>query len=297
MKFAGKNAVVTGAASGIGRAIALALAERGANVVVADIEQTRAQEVAAEVEANGVRAVALACDVSREDAVEELATRSWEHFGRIDAVFNNAGVNSGTMLLDSTTADLEWLFSVNVFGIFHGCRIFGRRFRDQGGEAWICNTGSEHSLCVPHIQSSIYNATKHAVLGMSDVLRKELPPEIGVSVLCPGIVATEFWNAARNRPDALGGKAEGTPDVKAITARGIDASEIGRRAVEGVERGDFLIVTHSHVRDYVDKRYQEVAAAFESQAPRTEGDERYDVMNIVMDVASHLVEPDEPEDG
>lgn len=288
MQIRDKVAVVTGGASGIGRAIGLALAEKGAHVVVADIEEERAHQVADEIAARGVHAMAAVCDVSKEESVEQLAERAWRELGRVDLLFNNAGVSGGTWLLDSSSKDLAWLFAVNVFGVWYGCKCFGRRFRDQGTPAWIVNTGSEHSLGLPHIQAGFYTATKHAVLGLSDVLRAELPPHIGVSILCPGVVRTEFWNASRNRPAEFGGPAEAAKEIQAIMARGKDAIEIGRQAVAGVERGDFYIVTHPHARGYVEKRYGEVLAAFDAQAPFRAGEERFDVTTIALEVIAGM---------
>lgn len=279
-----KVAVVTGGASGIGRALGLALADKGAHVVVADIEEGRARAVAAEIGAKGVRTLAVRCDVTNEESVEALADETWRRFGRCEIVCNNAGVSGGTWLLESNEKDLRWVFDVNVFGVWYGCKTFGRRFRDQGTDAWILNTGSEHSLGLPHVQAGFYTASKHAVLGLTDVLRAELPAYIGISILCPGVVATDFWNATRNRPVEYGGTAEPPPEVKAIMERGKDALEIGRRAVEGIERGDFYILTHPHARAYVDKRYSEIGAAFDAQAPMKEGEERYDVTSIAFEV-------------
>ncbi len=279
-----KVAVVTGGASGIGRGIALALAEKGAHVVVADIEDARAQAVADEVGRHGVRTLAVACDVSQLESVEALADSAWKEFGRVDILFNNAGVSATAPLLDASPADLRWLFQVNVFGVWYGCWVFGRRFRDQGTPACIVNTGSEHSLGVPHLQASIYTATKHAVLAISDVLRREARDLIQVGILCPGIVKSELWDATRNRPAELGGAVH-PPDVfRDIQYQGMDPLDIGRRAVAGVERGDFYIMTHPHVRSFVEERYTEMRAALDAQAPRQAGDEEYDVNAIVSRV-------------
>jgi len=288
MQIRDKVAVVTGGASGIGRAIGLALAEKGAHVVVADVEPGRAETVANEIAALGVKSVGLACDVAKEESVEALAEAAWKRFGAVDLLFNNAGVSGGTWLLESSAKDLRWLFEVNVFGVWYGCKAFGRRFKDQGTEAWIVNTGSEHSLGLPHIQAGFYTATKHAVLGLSDVLRSELPSHIGVSILCPGVVKTDFWNASRNRPAEHGGPAEAAKEIRAIMERGKDALEIGRQAVAGVERGDFYIVTHPHARTYVEKRSAETLAAFDAQAPFRDGEERYDVTTIALEVIAGM---------
>ena len=116
---------------------------------------------------------------------------------------------------------------------------------------------------------------------------------IGVSVLCPGVVSTDFWNATRNRPSEFGGPAEAQPGIEAIMERGKDALEIGRQAVAGVERGDFFILTHPHVRRYVETRYKELFGAFDAQAPYSEDEERFDITTIALDVAAHLLEPGE----
>jgi NAD(P)-dependent dehydrogenase (short-subunit alcohol dehydrogenase family) len=293
MQVRDKVAVVTGGASGIGRAICLALAEKGAHVVVADVEEGRTRQVADEIASRGVRTMPAVCDVSKEESVEELAESAWREFGGVDLLFNNAGVGGGTWLLDSSSKDLAWLFAVNVFGVWYGCKTFGRRFRDRGTPAWIVNTGSEHSLGLPHIQAGFYTATKHAVLALSDVLRSELPPHVGVSILCPGVVRTDFWNASRNRPAEFGGPAAAPKEIKAIMDHGKDALEIGRQAVAGVERGEFFIVTHPHARQYVEKRYAEILSAFDEQAPFHEGDERFDVTTIALEVFASM-KPGEP---
>lgn len=287
-EIAGKVAVVTGGASGIGRGIGLALAEKGTHVVVADVEEDKAESAAREIASKGVRSMAIRCDVASQESVEATAERAWSEFGHVDLLFNNAGVSRGGALLDSTKQDLDWLFAVNFYGVWYGCTAFGRRFVRQGTPAHIVNTGSEHSLGMPHIFAGVYTATKHAVLGFSDVLRRELPEFVGVSVLCPGVVRTEIWNSARNRPAELGGAAEGAREVRAIMERGLDPLEIGRRTVEGVVRGDFFIVTHPHSRGYAEARWREVSDAFERQAPFKEGDERYDVTAIATEVSAEL---------
>jgi NAD(P)-dependent dehydrogenase (short-subunit alcohol dehydrogenase family) len=277
----GKVAVVTGAASGIGRGIALVLAERGCHVVVADIEEQGLRAVADEIEAKGARTLALRIDVTCYEDVEALAAKAWDAFGHVDLLFNNAGVIGNGPLLDEDPKKLAWIFSVNVFGLWNVMHVFGRRFRDQRTEAHICNTGSEHSLAVPNPFSGIYNASKHSVLSFSDVLRREVPPYIGVSILCPGIVNTNLWDAARNRPPQLGGPAQANESSRAIIQSGRDAMDIARCAVDGVVRGDFYIVTHPHDRKFVEERYQEILAAFDAQAPWNEEAERYDVMGLI----------------
>ncbi|MDX8356436.1 SDR family NAD(P)-dependent oxidoreductase [Sphingopyxis terrae] len=271
-----KVAVVTGAGSGVGRALALTLAARGCHVVISDISEQDAQAVAAEVSRHGVRGLATMTDVSRYEDVERLADLSWATFGQVDLLFNNAGVFLASALAKTNPQDAAWLFSVNVGGVFNGIRAFAPRFVAQGLPAHICNTGSEHSLCVPNMLNGIYTATKHAVLALSDVLRRELPPHVGVSILCPGVVATNLWDADRNRHDQFGGRGEGNVTAKLFHDLGMDAADVAERAIAGVERGDFYIVTHPHDRQYVADRGKEVLAAFDTQAPWFDGADQYE---------------------
>ncbi len=284
-----KAAVVTGGAGGIGRGICMALAERGCRMVVADIQADLAATVAYEITQQGGTAIAAQVDVTKLESVEALAARAWNEFGTVDIVFNHAGVVGGDTVLDSNPADLAWLFSVNVAGVWHGCSVFGKRFINQGGPAWIVNTGSEHSLGVAHIGQGFYTATKHAVLGLSDVLRRELPDHIGVSVLCPGVVNTEFWNSTRNRPAHLGGPSDPSAVARQIIEQGMDPLEIGHRAIAGVERESFIIVTHPHSRIFAESRWNEIDQAFADQAPPTEDQERYDVNRMLEDIFKDFI--------
>jgi NAD(P)-dependent dehydrogenase (short-subunit alcohol dehydrogenase family) len=273
----GKVAVVTGAGSGIGRGIARALAAEGAHVVVADIERDPAAAVADEIRGTGVEALGVPCDVSDRAQVEALADRAWERFEHVDVLVNNAGViGAPKRCIEADERDARWMFDVNLFGTWYGCAVFGSRFVEQGTPAHILNTGSENSLGVPHTRAAFYTASKHAVLGLSDVLRRELPDFIGVSILCPGMVPTRLTTAARNRPDRYGGAV----DSDASMDLGMDPDEVGRRAVAGIRAGAFYIVTHPPVREMVEERAAEIVAAFEAQAPRYGGDEELDTRKV-----------------
>src|SRR5579864_3130028 len=135
MEIAGKVAVVTGGASGIGRA----LARRGADVIVADVDPARAAEVAAELEKAGVRSIGVACDVTERASVEALAERAWAALGRVDILCNNAGVGILGAVADTPLRDAEWLFAVNVWGVIHGCQVFVPRFLAAGRPAHVLN--------------------------------------------------------------------------------------------------------------------------------------------------------------
>ena len=258
MEIEGKNAVVTGAASGIGLAIAKALLEKGAGVMLADIDEAGVVKAA---QALGEHAHAAYVDVASLASVEALADKAWAEFGHVDMIFNNAGITSGrrSTLWKASPEEIARVLDVNLKGVWHGIAVFVKRFVEQGTPAAVCNTGSEHSLGFAHPLAGIYTATKHGVLALSDVLRYEAPDFIEVSVFCPGAVNTNIT------PGDFGMEADG----------------VGRHVVESVARGDFIIVTHPHVVKLAEKRWQEISAAFAAQAPYTPESEKYNVLTLM----------------
>ena len=287
MDVAGKTAVVTGGGSGIGRAIARALAAAGCNVGVADVEREAAERAAVELEREGVVARAYEVDVTSDAGVEALAERSFRDFGSVEILVNNAGVSSKPgPLLESAASDFDWVFGVNVRGMLSGIRAFGGRFARSGNPSWIVNTGSEHCLGVPHLYSGLYTASKHAVLGLSAVLRGELPDHVGVSVLCPGLVDTGIWRSSERRPERFGGAAEANPAAAAVMKLGMPPAEVATRVVDAIRDETFYIVSHSHVVEIARGRWEELAAAFEAQAPRRDGDEQYSMERIMAGFAA-----------
>lgn len=280
-----KVAVVTGAASGIGRAIAEQLAQQACHVIVADIELEKAEAVAAILRRQQVQSIAIECDVSQMHSVENLAEEAWREFGEVNLLFNNAGVMSSAPLLDADARDMHWLFSVNVFGLWHGCQVFGRRFLDQDSGGHIINMGSEHSLGVPHLNAGLYTATKHAVLALSDVLRQEVAGKIDVSVVCPGLVDTQFWDARRNRPESYGGPKASSDRAKLIQAQGMESTRLAKQIVNGVVNKDFYIMTHTHLHDLVDQRYGQQKQALDKQVPYdVDLAQRYEISQVVKSV-------------
>ena len=284
----GKAAVVTGGGSGIGRALCLALADAGMDVLAADIDLAAAEETAAAVTERGPRGVAARCDVTDPDEVRALADTAWEALDGVDLIWNNAGVVGTNLLLETPLEEMRWVLEVNAVGPFIGMVEFGRRFVEQGTPCRIVTTGSEHSLGVPNAMSAPYTASKHAVLAFSDVLRREVPDFVGVSVLCPGLVSTRLWEADRNRPDDAGGtNAMGHDMAKQLFDQGMPADELAARAVVGVQRGDFVIVTHAHSRKFAAERCQEVLGAFDREE-LPGADDRYDIDMIVNRMIADL---------
>ena len=283
MDLNNKVAVITGGGNGIGKALSASLANAGAKVVIADIELEAAAAVKAELTADGHQSRAVQVDVSDEPSVIALRDAAVETFGSVDILVNNAGVMHATKpLFATTTADLGWVFSVNVGGVMNGIRSFVPLFVEQGTPAWILNTASEHSLGVPHLGGGLYTASKHAVLGLSDVLRRELPEYIGVSVLCPGITGTTLWKASERRQDRYGGAEAGSEQAGAAMQHiGMPVEDVAEATIRGLEEEAFFIVTHPHAVEFGKSRWDEIESAFATQAPRFEGDEKYD-LNVVL---------------
>ena len=252
-------------------------------MVIADIELEAAMAVKTQLDANGHKSISAQVDVTDESSVIALRDAAVETFGSVDILVNNAGVMHATKPLFATTiADLEWVFSVNVGGVMNGVRNFVPLFIEQGTPAWILNTASEHSLGVPHLGGGLYTASKHAVLGLSDVLRRELPEHIGVSVLCPGITGTTLWKASERRQDRYGGAEAGSEQAGAAMQHiGMSVEDVAEATIRGLEAETFFIVTHPHAVEFGKSRWDEVESAFAAQAPRFEGDEKYD-LNVVL---------------
>ena len=248
--FEGKVAVVTGAASGIGRALAGAFAAEGMRVVLADVEHDALERAADELRAGGAEALAVATDVARADAVSRLAERTVDAFGGVHVVCNNAGVFAGGPSWEAPLSDYEWVLGVNLWGVIHGIRTFVPLLLAQG-EGHVVNTASMAGLTSGPLAGA-YFLSKHAVLSLSETLHHELAGRgVGVSALCPELVATAIGRSERNRPEHLRRKdgeserptiaaVEGT--LRAVTARGLPAERIAARVLEAIREGRFYVL-------------------------------------------------------
>lgn len=172
---------------------------------------------------------------------------------------------------------------VNLLGSIHAAQSFGRRLVAQETPSRLVLVGSEHSLGVPHLYSAVYTATKHAVLGYADVLRRELPSHVGLTVLCPGLVATDLWRSEGRRGSAYGGPREVGESAGAVMAQGMSAGAVAERLLAGVEMGEFLVVTHGHAVGFAEERWDMVRKAFARQAP--DRDDRYALGRLVPRMA------------
>ncbi len=257
-ELAGRTAVVTGAASGIGRALAERCAAAGMNVALADVEQAALVDAAKAAERHGTRALPVPTDVSRPDALRELADRTLDAFGGVNLLCNNAGVfAAGGPVWETPLADYDWQFAVNVMGIVHGIRSFVPILLEQGEEAHVVNTASMAAVTASPL-SSAYFASKHAALSLSESLYLELTQlgaPIGVSVLCPELVATRIGDAERNRP-AIYARKDEDPDgsehpqreavsaaLREFTAGGADPMVLAERALDAVRENRFYVLS------------------------------------------------------
>jgi len=214
----GKVAVVTGAASGIGRAMARAFGAAGMKVAIADVEAGALRETRDELAGAGVEAAAFACDVSQADDVRALAEKTRSTFGGVHVVCNNAGVFLGGTTWGTSLADYEWVLNVNVWGVIHGLRTFVPLLLEQDEPAHVVNTASMAGLTTGPMTAA-YFMSKHAVVALSESLYHELAMRpgcpVGVSVVCPELVNTRIFQADRNRPPHL--KRDADEDLPAET--------------------------------------------------------------------------------
>lgn len=247
--FANKTAVVTGAASGIGLALATIFAEQKMNIVLADIEQDKLQDAVSSIEALGVKAVGVVTDVGNSDAVAQLCKTAVDNFGSIQILCNNAGVWAGGLLWEQTEEDFEWLMRVNQWGIIHGIRHFLPQMIVQGDECHVVNTASMAGLCTLPL-SGIYHMTKHAALAVSECLFHDLAmtaPQIKVSCLCPELINTAIASSKRNRPADLA--KENVTEMGAIAQQAItDATRdslsprvMAERVLQGIKDEQFYL--------------------------------------------------------
>ncbi len=265
-EFNGKTAVVTGGASGIGRAMAERFAKAGMNIVIGDVEPAALDKVVAEFRAKGVNATGLRTDVSKEGDVKALADKTVETFGGAHIVCNNAGVGISGFAWEISDEDWRWVMGVNLWGVIYGVRHFVPIML-KGGEGHIVNTASMAGLTTGPGMSP-YFVTKHGVVALSEAIHQELTmaqANIGVSVLCPAWVNTRIGESDRNRPG--GPIDESTLDpirqamqqaIRGALSEGLSPDDVAEMVFQAVINKTFYILPHAHWKDLIQERMENI---------------------------------------
>lgn len=271
--FEGKTAVITGAASGIGRALAHRFAAARMNVVLADVEREALDRAVHELEERQHRVIGVPTNTMLRDSVVALAERAIAEFGKVHVLCNNAGVASmsGTQkpIWEVSAGDWQWVMGVNFWGVLYGLQAFVPHMISHGEEGHVVNTGSLASL-LP--SGGTYGVSKHGVLALSETLHRDLEArsaKIGASILCPGFVNTQIFGAERNRPAELGrmdpaSYAEALKVGNAMLAqRGKPPEEIAEVVFRSIEQKRFYILPHAELDALVKERVDRVLARTE----------------------------------
>ena len=271
MDISGKTAIVTGAASGIGLGIATALAEAGANVVMADIQKDAVEEAAHGLSGTNKRVMPVPIDVTQEQSVLGALAEAERNFGKLHIACNNAGVPMhGTRLIDVQRGDWDFVIGVNIWGVIHGIRHFLPAILKHGEEGHIVNTASVAGFQNRRgIGQGPYSMSKYAVLSLSEALEHELEgTNVGVSVLCPGPIATNIARGARNRPNHMGG-----PQIRAneeavlaerLATTGLDPKRVGERVVDAIRTKTFYALVSAVPAAAIKARHRRIEEALNS---------------------------------
>ncbi len=279
-EFQGKVAVVTGAASGIGRALAERCAKEEMKVVLADIEEQALMQASRDLAAQGAQVLAVPTDVSQAGEVETLARKAFETYSAVHLLFNNAGVGAGKSAWESSLADWEWVLGVNLWGVIHGIHFFVPRMLEQRSEGHIVNTASMAGLTYGPGQS-IYKVSKHGVVSLSETLYYELAlrgASLKVSVLCPGLVSTNILDAQRNRPARLQDASVEeplSPQAEAVVQRfqqavreAMPPGQVADIVFEAIREERFYILTHPTWKAAIQSRMEDILQERNPTLPR-----------------------------
>ncbi len=269
--FKDKVAVVTGAASGIGRALVDRFAAEGMHVVLADVEAAPLAQAERELRARGVKTLAVRTDVSKAEEVAALADQTLATFGAVHVLCNNAGVGGESApVWEIPLEGWQWTFGVNLWGVIHGIRTFVPIMLRQGTEGHVVNTASMAGhLSLPFL--SPYHATKFAVVTISESLHFELEmsgAKVKASVLCPGFVRTNIMSSERNRPAELQTAVQPTSEaqqalraaIESSVVAGTPPSEVAARVVEAIREERFYVFPHPDMLVAARERMENILA-------------------------------------
>lgn len=268
-EFQGRVAVITGGASGLGRAMAERFAKEGMRIVLADVEPDALARAEAEMKSAGAKVIGVRTDVSKAAEVEALAQKALAAFGGVHLVANNAGVAPLGNAWEMSVADWEWTLGVNLWGVIHGVRVFTPILLAQDGETHMVNTASVSGLISPP-GSAMYNVSKHAVVTLTETLYHDLAAKqarVGCSVLCPAYVPTGIVDSERNRPALLRNPAreKSTEEQareamlrKAVTSGKQSAADVAQKVYEAVRDRRFYILTHPKIKPSIQWRMEDI---------------------------------------
>ena len=269
-EFKDKIAVITGAASGIGRGIAERCVQEGMKVVLADVEEAALAQAEQELRATHATVLAVQTDVSRASDIEALAQKTLKAFGAVHLLVNNAGVGAGSSIWESTLADWEWVMGVNLWGVIHGLRIFVPIMLAQATEGHIVNTASIAGL-LPYHPGAPYQVTKHGVVALSEQLYYSLAQrnaKVKVSVLCPGWVNTRIMDSERNRPSELQNEPSNLPpgpeqeaivqSMREEAQAGLSPRQVSDHVFNAIRNEQFYILTHPELNSMIQQRMENI---------------------------------------
>lgn len=270
--FEDKVAVVTGAASGIGRGMAERFATEGMKVVLADIEQEALAKAESEMKTRGATVLSVRTDVSKAGDVETLAQKTLDAFGAVHVLCNNAGVIDAAdrPIWECTLAELKWVMGVNLCGVIHGIRIFVPIMLEQDTECHIVNTAYVGGL-VSSAHDAIYTMTKHGVVALSETIHLRLAEKnakVKVSVLCPGFINTRFVGAERNRPVELQDdpavnqlspeEEQRVQRMRQLLQEGMPPDQVADYVVKAIREEKFYILTHPEFKKEIETRMENI---------------------------------------
>ncbi len=276
-EFKGKVAVITGAASGIGRGIAERCVSEGMKVVLADVNDASLAAAESELKAQGGTVLAVETDVSNRSDVERLAREALDAFGQVHLLVNNAGIGAGGAPWEATWNDWEWVIGVNLWGVIHGVKVFTPLMLAQNVECHIVNTASTAGLVVVG-SSAPYSVSKHGVVALSESLYLTLERRnalVKVSVLCPGLVRTNIADAEHNRPAALKNEpVELSPEMragldyfKAAIAAAMPPLQVADIVFDAIRNEKFYILTHPEWLEVIRMRTDDVLRMENPRSP------------------------------